>query len=279
MSFYFTVGDYSYFGVGSAGFSDYTVPVLPTSFWKYDASTNTFYPLKNPTYGAGWGLGTFSIGNKGYSLIDNKLWEYDPTTDNWMQKATFPKKDTIYLPATFTIGSKAYICGFSYGTSGILDHIDDTLYEYDQTKDLWTQKSYYPGYTLNNRNAFSINNNGYILGGSEYGTNTNSFYKYNTDSNIWHGLSVYPSKSNGAVGIAYSCNNMGYVYFLNGELMQYDPVNDKWSRINDFPGLNPDLIICFGIGQKAYLGFGFTGGVSYHRTKSNVTNELWEYNP
>jgi N-acetylneuraminic acid mutarotase len=74
--------------------------------------------------GGGSSLGTcFAINGKGYiclginnSLVYNQeLWEYNPTTDTWSQKANFPgvARDNA---KSFVIGDTAFVGTGTYGS-------------------------------------------------------------------------------------------------------------------------------------------------------------------
>ncbi len=108
----FSIGSKGYMGVGDnnglQGFND---------FWEYDPATDSWaikqgYPL-NSKYATG-----FSIGSKGYISSptgnnDNYLFEYNPTTNKWLNKASSPQR---LWAASFSIGGKGYIGTGEHGS-------------------------------------------------------------------------------------------------------------------------------------------------------------------
>jgi hypothetical protein len=139
----FSIGTKGYIGTGNDG-------IQKNDFWEYNPASNIWTQKADfggiPREGA---VG-FSIGLKGYmgtgELKDafitklNDFWEYNPSTDTWIQKANVGGISGRSFAAGFNIGSKGYI-----GTG----HIDGTLtndfWEYDPNTDLWIQKADFAG--------------------------------------------------------------------------------------------------------------------------------------
>jgi N-acetylneuraminic acid mutarotase len=63
------------------------------------------------------------------------------------------------------------------------------------------------------------------------------------------------------------------------DFYKYDPSNDKWTQIADFPGAGRGFSYGVSYGNKAYMGFGLgmTKDTSTGRTVSMAMNDLWEF--
>ena len=104
------------------------------------------------------------------------LWEYDPVSDTWIQKASFPGAIRTSA-AIFTIGTKAYM-GTGTDIGGIFIN---EFWEYDQQTDSWSQKANFP-------------NKGFIGVGEDYNfTGVLDFWEY--DSEVLQGVMQLPSPS------------------------------------------------------------------------------------
>ena len=125
----FSLNGKGYIGTGKDQNGNYL-----NDFWEYDPSTGK-WTEKATFKGSGRdGAAGFSIGTKGYislgymgTVIDNAakdLWEYDPATDTWTEKATF-EGESRFDAAGFSIGKKGYI-----GMGGRRDQFYSDFWEY-----------------------------------------------------------------------------------------------------------------------------------------------------
>lgn len=143
----------------------------------------------------------------------------------------------------------------------------------------WAEKAKFPGGHLSGAVSFSIDNKLYV-GTGIHDTFEKYFFVYNYNNNSWQAIKNLPSKAR-ANGISFSIGNYGYVglgYSCIGEglcnteyyndLWRYNPENDSWTKMADFPGAARANSTSFVINDKAYV----TGGSSYG------DNDLWEYN-
>ncbi len=140
----------------------------------------------------------FSIGNKGYIILGNSisqnagretdLWEYNPETDEWIQKSDFPSLGREYA-ISFTIGDKAYV-GLGFSNDG--DNND--LWEYDQELDQWSQKADFPGLPREAAVAFSIAGKGYVGLGTNlfFSASYKDVWEYDPRNDSWSLLGNYP---------------------------------------------------------------------------------------
>ncbi len=148
--------------------------------WQYDPDNGTW--TKKNSF-AGYkrkDAVAFVLGGKGYictgissgsPTYPNDLYEYDPTADSWTRKNyisayTDESFDDDYDnivgtgKVVFTMGYRAFLVGGGSGT------VDNTVWEYDQTTDLWVEKA--PLEAASPRTeavAFTVNDVGYVTMG------------------------------------------------------------------------------------------------------------------
>jgi len=120
-------------------------------------------------------------------------WEYDPISDAWTQKASFPGPGR-WAGAGFSINGKGYITvgftGSSYPTS---------TFEFDPLTNNWISKAAFPTTGRQDVFSFEINNQGFVFGG--YGSNAyiNTLYRYDPGNDAWNLQSTLPSSGRDGV--------------------------------------------------------------------------------
>ncbi|MBS1658849.1 MAG: T9SS type A sorting domain-containing protein [Bacteroidetes bacterium] len=204
----FSIGSKGYLGFGDSGFSGYK-----KDFWEYDPATDT-WTEKAQIGGKGRAATAgFSIGNKGYvgpggSVASDggaarDFWEYDPVTNVWTQKTTFPGPGR-WSAVGFSIAGKGYV-----GTGDIelndfeLASLKD-FWEYDPVSDTWSQKADLGGSARYRAAGFAIGNKGYIGTGAYYDSICvcdyffSDFWEYTPDCEVPSGLTTTNIKSNSA---------------------------------------------------------------------------------
>lgn len=143
---------------------------------------------------------SFSIGSNGYlgtgydGALRKDFWEYNPSTNTWMQKADcgeVPRSGAI----GFSIGSKGFI-GMGHGTNGPYYYND--ILEFDPDGNTWKQKSDFAGDGRAEAIGFSIESRGYIgTGDRSFNFPFNDFWEYNASCD---GLVVYPDADSDGYG-------------------------------------------------------------------------------
>ncbi|MCB0473655.1 MAG: IPT/TIG domain-containing protein, partial [Flavobacteriaceae bacterium] len=114
--------------------------------------------------------------------------------------------------------------------------------------------------------SFSANGKGYFGGGLDANGYQRDFYEYDVESNSWMRKSDIPFTSAGWVN--WSTDTKGYT-LEKKHLWAYDPIIGQWNQLKDFPG-NPEWgQSYFSIGDKLYLGTGFSDNGKY--------SEFWDY--
>lgn len=233
----------------------------------------------------------FAIGSKGYvgggefddaywgEQVLQDFWEYDPSTNEWYQKANIPIPVTD--AATFVIGTQAYVCtGENVG--GMLS----TVYRYDQASDTWTRVADFPGGARYGAVGFSIGNEGYVGTGfvNQAGGFRGDFWRYDPPSNQWSQIaSLWPGYERVSAS-SFSVGGYGFVTCgegntgLFGDMWEYLPNSNTW-----IPQPGPTKLprygaIGFNDGSYGALTCGLT--LEYPTSETYVaTNDFWYYNP
>ncbi|HLY71569.1 MAG TPA: hypothetical protein VKR53_17660, partial [Puia sp.] len=221
----FVINNIAYVGMGFSASKDSVVNRLYAFNPKTDGWIQTrAFPGVPRLNGIG-----FSAGNKGYVGLGfgqingaqgpllNDIWQYDPATDSWTQKTSFPGSIIPSYPAVFMIDSLSFIAGTTWSSSFTFSNL---LWEYNTVTDVWTQKNNFPGETAVQANAMDINNTGYLLSGGEN-------WKYNQASDSWTQLPFFTQR---LAGSAFAIGNYGYFGLgygfpgpMNTDLWQFTP--------------------------------------------------------
>jgi N-acetylneuraminic acid mutarotase len=99
----------------------------------------------------------------------DELWEYDPATNSWTQKASLPTTPARNSVVSFSIGTKGYIgIGYKEQYTGLPAEYYNDFWEWDQATNVWTKAADYPGSPRYGAFGVSIGNKAYIGTGSDY---------------------------------------------------------------------------------------------------------------
>lgn len=226
--------------------------------------------------GERWETVGFSIGDKGYFAFGSQrafLFEYDPEEDLWTEKAMFPDGGRSELPS-FVIGTKAYMGGGMATAGGV----PWTFWEYDQTTDHWTERTWW-GVWVEDHAAFSIGNKGYICGGWDGNTNRSDLWEYDPETDSWTDKAPFANGQGRWGAVTFTIGDYAYMgtgYDSIGvhkkDFWRYDPVSDSWTQVADFGGVPRREAVAFSINNKGYVGTGISDGQVYE-------NDFWEYDP
>jgi hypothetical protein len=201
---------------------------------------------------------SFTIGDKIYICLgkDNTgnlstdLFEYNTITESWATKAKFLGNGRTKA-SVFVIDNIAYV-GLGYrggasnqiNTTPIYNELSD-FWKYTPSTDTWSQIASLTTIGRASSASFSIDNKGYIVGGSN-------------------------SKNSGTIK---------YAYFR--DTWEYNPQTDVWTKRADFGGGERSDLYGVVILGKAYIGFGQTldSQTGASTGSSKFINDLWEFNP
>ena len=238
-----------------------------------------------------WDAVSFSIGTKGYIVTGAKydggaytrhkdLWEFDPTTNIWSQKADFGGEGR-FAGIGFSIGTKGYV---GFGLIGSFYYATD-FWEYNSITNVWTKKADL-GETGSREGAvgFSIGSKGYMGTGAShnqgYGTRLKDFYEYNPATDAWTKKADFGGAARCAA-VGFSVGSKGYIGTGNNaagttfkDFWEFDPTNNSWTKKADFGGVGRISAAAFSIGSKGYIGTGATEDQNYGKLK-----DFWEYSP
>ena len=196
------------------------------------------------------------------------LWEYTISTDSWKQMASFPGEARTDLVC-------AVIDSCLYTTEGFaVTNFNQDTYKYDPKTNTWTQLTSSPVDRISAA-GFSIGPDFYVGSGYHVG-NFKDFYCYHTLSDSWSRVADAPEARVLSKGLAI--NGKGYLMLgrywngaLNGgkllkDILEYDPIVNKWTRCGDFPGGGRQNMVVFTINGKGYI----IGGEDDKERKSDV---------
>ncbi|MFM2225558.1 MAG: hypothetical protein RJA07_1760 [Bacteroidota bacterium] len=214
-AFAFSIGNKGYLG---GGFNNGWQTFLK-DFWEYDPATDTWTRKNDLPFGKR-ALGiSFSCNGKGYvglgqdtlyfDSLYTDLWEYEPITDTWTQKANFPGLGRRYA-ASFLIDTIGYV---GTGESAAGNPLSD-FWAYNTTTNIWQQKANFIGTSRMTATAFASSTKGYVgLGTDFFETWKNDWYEYNPTIDAWLQKNNFPGTSrNFALGL-----NINGKLFLGGE--------------------------------------------------------------
>lgn len=183
----FVIGNKGYVGTGMSA-AEASLGTTLNDFYEYDPTNNTWTTKANyPGSFTGIYFATgFAINSKGYfccgkfgsSYYSDELWEYNPATNGWTQKANFPD-GVRYGAAAFVLNGKAY-----FGTGTDENIMRNDFYEYNPANNTWTQKAAFPGSGRWSCNTFTIGNKGYFACGSDGGFK-DEIWEYDPPTDSW----------------------------------------------------------------------------------------------
>lgn len=188
----FTINQYVYCGSG----------LLPnwsvaSDFYRFDLNSDTWDTIASLPLGANRQAACgFSHNGMGYVFGGynngplNDLWQYNPVSNSWIQKASKPGIG-LSGASCFVLNGKAYIIGGNNGNTTIYNEV----WEYTIANDSWVQKSNFPASGSWRASAIDYNNTGYLIFGKDsLGTYNRNLYQYYPQSDTWTILSNFPGQ-------------------------------------------------------------------------------------
>lgn len=254
----------------------YIVNSYTSSGLRFNSLENTWQKFNLPE-NAGRYPKAFSASEKGYILLENGFYEYDPIKNSWIQKEDFPD-EVVRDDYTFTMSFAQFGCiGFCYK--------NQKLWLYDPNSNTWTRKADFPEDFTHTSNpvwgsfSFSIENSGY-LGVSQSAFAINTFWEYKLDSDLWERKMPLPSDAyclyacmviDGSAYVGLGKNFEWGDGYVSNEIWKYNHSNNSWNKYQNCP-INMSAYASFGINSKGYVLSGST------KFDSDL-DSIWEFDP
>jgi N-acetylneuraminic acid mutarotase len=247
----FSVGNFGYVGTGYGPSSSTATDLVPLrDFWRFDPSQNT---STTSTTGV-----------------------VTTTAGKWTQIADLP----VNPGTTGRYGAVAgSVGGFGYVGCGFDGNNEKDFYKYDPTSNTWSTFAGFPGDKRVNAVAFTVNNVLYVGTGINNGQYVTDFYAYDPAKDAWTAKNQLANISNSttsydnskvarAQAVAFTVGNFGYIATgSNGAVLntcyQYDPTQDLWTAMSNFPSTGRNNAVGFGIGNFGYVGTGRSGSTPF----------------
>ena len=208
----------------------------------------------------------FAINNKGYVCLGqgqtnpffNDLWEFDPTTNVWSQKADFGGSARRQAVA-FVIDTIAYV-GTGYDNNGYAKD----MYKYSQATNTWTQINDFGGSARKEAVGFTMGGQGYVGTGDD-GVLRNDFWQYQPETDQWIQKANFPgTHRKGAAGWGifpqgFICMGEDINADFKNDLWEYNYFSDTWTQRANYPGPGRSGAIAFVLQGAAFVGSGYNG--------------------
>jgi hypothetical protein len=196
--------------------------------YKYNQAGNNWSTLSTMSYprlyaaNADNGANGFIIGGYGFMAeAMGDLWEYDPVTDIWIEKAHLPVGAERYYATAFSVNGNIFVFGGTNGSALLND-----LWKYSPILNEWTAMSPLPGTGRQQCLSFVLNDEAYIIGGTpESGQGLKEVWNYQASNDIWRRIEDFPGINAPFGGIGFPIAGKGYIIPGNGttESWEFDP--------------------------------------------------------
>jgi hypothetical protein len=186
------------------------------------------------------------------------LWEFNPQTETWSQKANFSgtaRRQSV----CFTTGNKAYV-----GTGEDAIGLKKDFYAFDPVTNSWTQVADFAGTSRRDAVAFELNGYGFVGTGDD-GILKKDLWMYDVQSDTWIDKANFPGTARaGAVAWgAFTVAYLGTGEDANGEfkndLYEYNYYLNAWVQRANMPAPGRKNAFAFYINGVSYVGAGYNG--------------------
>jgi len=229
---------------------------------------------------------TFSYGQFGFvvagSNTDN-VYKYDDDNGNWSQLSDFPGGERGYAYG-IAVGDKAYI-GFGSDPNGIYP---TDWWEYNMISDIWIQKANFPNIGRNHPAMVNVGDKIFVGCGSNNTGNLGDWWEYDITNDVWQQKIDLPGNDRHHP-FYFGIGNYAYVGFGHGSVFgpgsnpnsnsniyndfyRYDPSNESWLQLSDFPSEARVAGTQFTYNGKGYI---LSGDGDNHGPLNS--GEFWEY--
>lgn len=267
-----------------------------TDCWEYDASANvwsqkTSFPGKSRVGAIAEVVDGLAYVGLGYNYqkgvydsdttILDDLWQYNPNTDKWIQRASFPPHFNYAKPPLNACSSFSYK-HFVYivGLSNEKEYFNE-VWRYDTKLDSWNRMNDFPG---DKRQSGVACNDGesYFFGTGYYTYCRNDWWQYYPETDKWKRRQSIPTKGR-VNAVAFSVNHRFFVAtgrnvggtltddYTHSDILEYDALKDKWYKRAEYIGGKVENALSFTLNGVVYMGFG--------EHNVSVFNQLWSFTP
>ena len=231
---------------------------------------------------------TFSNDNFGFVVSGsylNDMFKYDKVNDTWTQLQDFPGSGRGYSYAV-SVGDKAYL-GFGSTDNGSFP-VD--WWEYDMINNSWNQLSSFIGNGRNHPAMIVVNNKIYVGCGSNDNGNLGDWWEYDISSDSWtqksdiignnrhhpyyFGIGNYAYVGFGHGSVSGPGSNPSANSYIYNDFYRYDPSNDSWLQLSNFPSEARVAGTQFSYDGKGYI---LSGDGDDHDPLTY--GEFWQYEP
>jgi N-acetylneuraminic acid mutarotase len=246
-AFGFAIGNKGYIGGGS-----FPAPnSFYYDFWEYDPANDSWTQIPNyplPEYA---GFGTFVVNGIGYvvgglnsasiTIPGNKVWSFNPTTNQWTQKNNFPIN--LGLTTGFSVAGEGYIVNGATQLGSNQQKIN-SLYKYNALADSWSLQANFPGPVRSSTHALVINNAVYAGQGlglsSVYYTDWYKYVPAGTsslhESNSMKTLDAYPNPASNMLMIqGADLSQPVTISDLNGRILKSSVTDPNYVDVSNLP--------------------------------------------
>lgn len=271
--------------VGYIGMGTDTNEMTHNDWWAYDAATDVWTQrasLPGSVRRNAIGVTVGSVAYVGLGIDSNEagpgvplkdLWEYNPASNSWTQKADFPGAggSGVYFATAFCLDYKLYVTG---GKAGPFN-LSDEVWEYKPFLNSWIQLPDFPGGGRYQMCSFVVNSKAYVGLGADHNTYRSEMWEYNAGNGTWSSITDFAGGDRGQA-VAFTINERGFICTgkdggLKSDLWEYNPYLDSWTARASYGGSarsGAAGFVCYG---KAYVGT----GDGYSGKKES----MWEYTP
>ena len=256
----FTINNKAYYGFGYYKLTGSVDTVYARDFWEFDTEANIWTQLADfPGNVDRVAEIAFSVGGKGYyglgylgdqnnATFSSDIWEYDPDTDKWVEKTSFPG-DLRHGQALFVIDNKAYM-----GIGQLSDFFSFTndFWSYDAINNSWAQIQDYPLNPVSNAVSLSLDGLGYVGYNLEFFEFDNAVYDPN--SNKWKVLERVALVTQLLPPFySFSISGHGYLGSQNLGAFEFRPMANSWKYRSTNPGSYTNPITSCYTSTKGYI--------------------------
>lgn len=194
------------------------------------------------------------------------------TSDTFYCLAPHLQRDTKYY-FTYEVGNY-----MSYLSTGIHTFTVDKNFNLGN---VWFQVAPFTGGLRSGGVSFALDDKGYYGLGKSGDSYLSDLWQYDPVADSWRQLSDFPSTGLD-MAISFVIGDTAYVSLgrfqdesINGynlSTYSYDVTNDKWKKIQSFPGVGRTGSVSFELEGKGYV----VGG---YKEKETYTDEVWCFDP